>query len=150
VSTAVRAPADFAGALWLPAGDCVTLRPVGPRDGSVLQAHVRALSQESRYNRFLGALHELPPAELDRLTHLDQEYELALLAEARVGGAPLVVAEARYAFSRDRRECEFALSVGDRLHGKGIGTLLVAELESRAGASARGVSSATSCARTSR
>ena len=129
----MRAQADLAGTLCLPAGDCVTLRPVAPQDGSVLQAYVRALSLESRYDRFLGALHELPPAELERVTHLDQEYELALLAETRARGAPLVVAEARYAFSRDRRECEFALSIADRWRGKGIGTLLVAELERRAG-----------------
>jgi GNAT superfamily N-acetyltransferase len=133
VSNAARAQPDFAGVLRLPAGDCVTLRPVGPQDGGVLQAYVRALSSQSRYNRFLGALHELPPAELERVTHLDREYELALLAETRVDGAPLVVAEARCAFSRDRRECEFALSVADGWHGKGIGTLLVAEVERRAG-----------------
>ncbi len=98
----------------------------------MLQAYVRALSSESRYERFFGALHELPPAELERVTHLDQKCELALLAETHVDGVSSVIAEARYAFSRNRRECEFALSVADKWQGKGIGRLLVADLERRA------------------
>jgi RimJ/RimL family protein N-acetyltransferase len=123
---------DFAGALRRPAVGCVTLRPVGPGDGGVLQAYVRALSSQSRYNRFFGALNELPASELERVTHLDRKCELALLAETRVAGAPIVIAEARYALSRERRECEFALSIADAWHGKGIGTLIVADVERRA------------------
>ena len=37
---------------------------------------------KSRYNRFFGALYELPSTELDRVTHFDR-----LLAETRVDGA---------------------------------------------------------------
>jgi len=132
VSAAARAQPEFAGALPAAAGACLTLRPISPQDGGVLQTYIRALSWESRYNRFLGALNELPAAELQRVTHLDRKYELALLAETRLDGAPRVVAEVRYAFSPDRRECEFALSVADAWHGKGIGALLVADVERRA------------------
>ncbi len=108
------------------------LRPIGPRDAGILQAYVRGLSQESRYSRFFGALYELPPAELDRVTHLDRQYELALLAEARVNGAPIVIGEARYALLADGLEVEFALSVADDWHGMGLGTLFMAEIECRA------------------
>ena len=66
----------------------MTLRPIGPRDAGILQGYVRGLSPESRYNRFFGALYELPPAELDRVIHLDRKYEWALLAETHVDGAP--------------------------------------------------------------
>jgi hypothetical protein len=67
----------------------------------------------SRYNRFFGALHELPPAELWRVTHLDRKYDLALVAETHVGEESIVIAEARHALSLDRLECEFAPSVAD-------------------------------------
>jgi len=121
-----------AGALRLPAELCVTLRPITPDDAKVLQAYVRRLSPESRYNRFLGALQELPPAELEHVTHLDRIYDLALLAEMKLGGASVVVGEARHAFAPDRLECEFALSVADDWRRSGIGTLLMAEMERRA------------------
>ena len=48
---------------------------------------MRGLAPESRYNRFFGALQELPPAELERVTHLDRRYDLALVAETEVGAA---------------------------------------------------------------
>jgi GNAT superfamily N-acetyltransferase len=110
----------------------VTLRSIDPDDAGVLQAYVRGLSPESRYNRFFGALNELPPAELDHIIHLDRKYELALLAETNVDGGPIVIGEARYALAPDRFECEFALSVADDWRGKGLGTLLMADIECRA------------------
>jgi GNAT superfamily N-acetyltransferase len=118
-------------ALRLPAGECITLRPIDSSDAGALQMYVRGLSPESRYNRFLGALHELPPAELDRVIHLDRENELALLAETRVDSAPIVIGEARFSFAPDRLEGEFALSVADDWRGKGLGTLLMADIECR-------------------
>jgi GNAT superfamily N-acetyltransferase len=128
----VRAKPRPVRALRLPAGECVTLRPIGPRDAGVLQAYVRGLSPDSRYHRFFGALYELPPAELERVIHLDRKYELALLAETRVDGAAFVIGEARYALAPDRLEGEFALSVADDWRGKGLGTLLMADIECRA------------------
>ena len=77
---------SLARAVNFSVGECVTLRPIGPRDAAVLQAYVRGLSPESRYNRFFGALYELPQTELDRVTHLDRKYQLALLAETCVDG----------------------------------------------------------------
>lgn len=110
----------------------MTLRPIGPRDAGVMQAYVRGLSPDSRYHRFFGALYELPPAELERVIHLDRKYELALLSETRVDGAAFVIGEARYALAPDRLEGEFALSVADDWRGKGLGTLLMADIECRA------------------
>jgi GNAT superfamily N-acetyltransferase len=127
-----RVEADLAPALCLPVGNCFALRPVTPDDAEVLQAYVRMLSPASRYNRFFGALQELPPAELARVTHLDRRNDLALLAEIGVGAAAIVIGEARHAFAPGRRECEFALSVADAWRGRGIGTLLIAEMERRA------------------
>src|SRR4029077_5483269 len=129
VSVMVRAQRDFPRALRLPPGECLTLRPITPDDSDVLQAYVRGLSPESRYNRFFGALQELPPAELERVTHLDRRYDLALVAETDVGAASIVIGEARHAFTPDRLGCEFAISVADDRRGRGIGTLLTAEME---------------------
>lgn len=127
-----RVAADLAPALYLPAGEFLALRAVTADDAEALQAYVRALSPEARYNRFFGALQELPPAELERVTHLDRRHDLALLAEIGAGAASIVIGEARHAFVPERCECEFALSVADAWRGRGIGTLLIAEMERRA------------------
>ncbi|HML07932.1 MAG TPA: GNAT family N-acetyltransferase [Xanthobacteraceae bacterium] len=118
--------------LSLSAGEGVTLRPIGPRDADVLQAYVRGLSPESRYNRFFGALHELPSTELDRVIHLDRMRQLALLAETCVDGTPILIGEARYALAPDGLEAEFALSVADDWRRRGLGALLIAAVECRA------------------
>jgi len=115
--------------LRLPGGERVTVRPVCPQDAGVLQTYVRALSPDARYKRFFGPLRELPPAELDRVIHLDPPNQLGLIAQTRADG---VIGEARYALSADRLDCEFALSVADGWHRKGVGRLLLADLESRA------------------
>ena len=149
MSVATRAQPSLVSALRLTPGVCVTLRPVGPPDAGVLQAYVRVLSPESRYNRFFGALSELSVMELDRVIHLDQKYKLALLAETRVDGATTVIGEARFALATNQLEGEFALSIADDWHGKGLGTLLVADITAERGALARGISLATYCVPTS-
>jgi hypothetical protein len=58
--------------LHLPAGKTITVRPIEPQDADQLQAYVRHLSLESRRNRFLGALSELAPTQLDRVTRIEQ------------------------------------------------------------------------------
>jgi acetyltransferase len=117
--------------LRLPGGERVLVRPVRPRDADVLQAYVHALSPNSRYNRFFGPAPELPPAELDRVLHLDGRNQLALVAQTCGSGASTVIAEARYALGPDRLDCEFALSVADDFRHKGLGTHLLAEIERR-------------------
>jgi acetyltransferase len=131
VSAMMQTQPSLVGALRLPSGECAALRPIGPRDAGILQAHIRGLSPQSRYDRFFGALYELPPVELDRLIHLDQKCQLALLAEIRIDGAPIVVGEARIALASERLEGEFALSIADDWHHKGLGTLLIADIVRR-------------------
>ena len=119
-------------ALRLPGGDRVTLRPVCPRDAGILQAYVRGLSPDARYKRFFGPLRELPPGELERVIHLDLHNQLALVAETLLDGVPTVIGEARYALAPDRLDCEFAVSVADGWRGKGLGALLLGDVECRA------------------
>src|ERR1700693_4223171 len=119
-------------ALRLPGGEPVTVRPVCPQESDALQAYVRALSPEARYKRFFGPLRELPPAELDRVIHPHHRNRLALIAETRLDGASIVIGEARYALTPDRLNCELAVSVGDGWRGKGVGTLLLGDVECRA------------------
>jgi RimJ/RimL family protein N-acetyltransferase len=107
----------------------VRIRSITPRDVPNLQAYVRRLSRESRHNRFLGALNELSPRELERLSHLDHTSRNVLIAEVRVNGHLQMIGEAPYAAVDDAVTYEFAISVADEWQRRGIGTRMVQLVE---------------------
>jgi len=116
----------------LPGGDSVMVRAISPQDADRLQAYMRNLSASTRRNRFLGAISELAQTELERLTHMNRPGELALIAFARMGGEVSMVAEAVQVIAPQSQRCEIALSVTDAWQRKGLGTLLVRNMECRA------------------
>jgi GNAT superfamily N-acetyltransferase len=116
----------------LPGGESVIVRAIRPQDADRLQAYVRNLSGSTRRNRFLGAVSELAQTELDRLTHMNRPGELALIAFARMGGEASMVAEAIQVIAPESQRCEIALSVTDAWQRKGLGALLLRNMECRA------------------
>jgi acetyltransferase len=121
-------PASLVSHWQLVDGTPVTLRPIRPEDAQIEQAFVRGLSDESRYFRFMQALHELTPQMLVRFTQIDYDREMAFIAVVEQDGAELQVAVARYTANPDKRSCEFALVVADEWQGRGIGTHLMQSL----------------------
>jgi len=115
-------------------GEKITVRFVEPRDGEELQTYYRSLSARSRYNRFLGAMSELPQPVLDHFTHVGLDEGFTVIATMQVDGFETIVGEARYAFHADDSSLEFGLSIEDRWQGHGIGSALMKNLECRAAA----------------
>src|ERR1700710_2159912 len=115
-------------------GKPFTVRFVEPRDAEALQVYFRSLSVRSRYNRFLGAMSELPAAQLDRFTHPGEEDRFRVVRAMQVNGIDTIVGEARYAFNTDTASFELGLSVDDGHQGQGIGPALLSNLECRAAA----------------
>jgi len=113
-------------------GEAVTVRFVEPRDADALQNYFRGLSTRSRYNRFLGAISQLPPSLLDRFIHVGEADQFSVIATMQVDGFETIVGEARYAFNFETSSFEFGLSIDDRWQGHGIGKALLKNLECRA------------------
>jgi RimJ/RimL family protein N-acetyltransferase len=120
--------------LRLRTGQSLTLRFVEPRDAEALQGYFRSLSVRSRYNRFLGAMHELSRTELDHFIHAGEDDRFSVIAVMTVDGSETIVGEARYGFEPDIAAFEFGLSIDDRWQGQGIGSALLRNLECRAAA----------------
>ena len=115
-------------------GEAITVRFVEPRDGEELQNYFRSLSTRSRYNRFLGAMSELPKGVLDRFTHVSEAAGFTVVATRMVDGFETIVGEARYIFHPETGTVEFGISIDDRWQGHGIGAALIRNLECRAAA----------------
>lgn len=115
-------------------GEALNLRFVEPRDTEELQHYFRALSTRSRYNRFFGAISELPKGLLSEFLDIGARDRFTVVATMMVDGFETIVAEARYALHAETLTLEFGLSVGDRWQGHGIATVLMKNLECRAAA----------------
>jgi len=113
-------------------GDAVKVRFVEPRDAEELQHYFRSLSTRSRYNRFFGAMSELPHNVLDRFIHVGERDEFSVIATMNIDGFETIVGEARYALHPETETLEFGLSIDDRWQGQGIGSALLRNLECRA------------------
>jgi GNAT superfamily N-acetyltransferase len=120
--------------LRLSNGKSLTMRFVEPQDADALQAYFRALTVRSRYNRFHGAVSELPPSELGHFIHAGEDDRFSVIAVMTIDGYETIVGEARYGFETDTARFEFGLSIDDRWQGQGIGSALLGNLECRAAA----------------
>src|SRR5260221_3468066 len=61
-------------------GKPVTVRFVEPRDAEELQNYFRSLTTRSRYNRFLGAMSELPKNLLEHFIHIGEADRFSVVA----------------------------------------------------------------------
>jgi len=115
-------------------GNTLTVRFVGPVDAEALQTYFRALSARSRYNRFLGAVSELPAGLLDHFTRAGEDDRFSVVAAMTLDGMETIIGEARYALEVATGNFEFGISIDDRWQGRGIGAVLLGNLECRAAA----------------
>lgn len=104
------------------------IRPIRPDDLEREFDFVRGLSEESRYNRLMYAVHEPTEALLRPLVNIDYAQHMALVALMTREGVDRIVGVARYAIDATRREHEFAVVVTDAWQGHGIGTALLQDL----------------------
>jgi RimJ/RimL family protein N-acetyltransferase len=115
-------------------GTTLTVRLVVPDDGEALQRYFRNLSVRSRYSRFLGAMSELPPSQLDHFVHAGEDDRFSVIAVMMIGGFETIVGEARYGFEAASANFEFGISIDDRWQSQGIGGALLHNLQCRAAA----------------
>ena len=115
-------------------GKSVTVRFVEPRDAQLLQNYFRSLTTRSRYNRFLGAVSELPETILEHFIHIGEANRFSVIATMTIDGIETIVGEACYGFDDDIDSFEFGLSIDDRWQGQGIGAALLSNLQCRAAA----------------
>ena len=100
----------------------IWIRPVQPDDAVLLKALFESLSPQSIYFRFFSALKQIPDHMLDRITHIDTDCEIVLVALDRTG--EMLGISCVY-IMEDGIRAEFAVLIGDPWHGKGIGAELL-------------------------
>ena len=121
---------QYSDLLHVRSGEALTVRFVEPRDAEALQNYFRSLTTRARYNRFLGAIRELPPSQLEQFIQIGGADRFSVIATMLVDGHEIIVGETRYVF--EDGSIEFGMSIDDPWQGHGIGKALLRNLECRA------------------
>jgi acetyltransferase len=117
-------PRDVEGDLALPRGERVHVRAIRPEDAPALQRLVERMDPEDVRMRFFMTMRELPQALAARLSQIDYDREMALVAEGDDG----IVGVARFASDPDRRRAEYAIAVRSDWKGHGLGYALLGRI----------------------
>jgi acetyltransferase len=119
-------PRKFDSAEKLRDGGVVRLRPIRPEDEPLLQDFAVHMTPEDMRLRFFGAMRGLSHELAARLSHINYDREMALLAFAE--NAEELLGVARFAAGPDKRTAEFAIAVRSDWKGHGLGHLLMTRL----------------------
>jgi len=121
---AVMYPSRWEADAVLADGGTVHLRPVRPDDADRLRAMHARLSPDTVYMRFFSMVRTLSAREVERLTTVDHDDRVAVVALLR----DELVGVARYDRSPATADAEVAVVVQDDQQGRGLGPLLLEHL----------------------
>ena len=113
-------------------GTVITIRPISAADLALEQEFVNGLSASTGYQRLMSARRP-SLEELRRLTDIDHERELALIAPTPVQGRERQIGVARYVKEESSpSDAEFAIVLSDDWQRCGLGMRLLSSLISAA------------------
>ena len=122
-------PLQLEGEEVLRDGQALHVRPIRPEDATLELAFANRMSERSHFLRFFSVGRGLSPVMLARLTQVDYDRELALIALVEgEDGAEYMVGVARFSPNPDAQSCEFAVTVDDQWNGRGLASLLMRRL----------------------
>ena len=106
-------------------GTRLTIRPIRPEDEPAHSAFATAMTPDDLRLRFFGAVSGFDHTQLARMTQIDYDREMALIATAGEGGDAVTLGVVRTITDPDNESAEFALAVRSDQKGKGLGRILM-------------------------
>jgi acetyltransferase len=102
----------------------VLLRPIKPEDEERFNEFMKSLSIESMRFRFFNLIKEMSHETLTRYCNLDYDREIAVIVELQNSNKPIIGA-VRLIIEPGGKSGEFAVLVGDKWQGLGLGSKLM-------------------------
>jgi acetyltransferase len=119
-------PKELEKSFVLRDGTRLRLRPIRPEDEPLLHDLAANMSAEDLRMRFFTPIRGLSHQLAARLSQIDYDREMALVAFPEGGGPALGVA--RFSADPDNARAEYAIGVRSDWHGRGLGYLLMTRL----------------------
>lgn len=133
-------PAHWEAEVLTSDGSVARIRPVVATDRDMLLAMYDRMSDRSKYLRFFSAMKQLPESQLRRITDVDYDRRVTLVARS---GDDIVAVGSYYAgvmaneddeqADPDYATAEVAFAVQDDQQGRGLGSILLEHLAAAAG-----------------
>ena len=117
-------PRELITSAALPDGTSLRLRPVRPEDEPLLIDLARHMNLEDLRMRFFTSMKSVPHHLAARLSQIDYDREMALIAEADAA----VLGVARFSADPDNQRAEFAIAIRSDWKRRGLGRLLMRHL----------------------
>ena len=123
-------PAELERPITLRDGQTLRVRPIRPEDAPALVEAGRRTSPEDLRLRFFGAMKTLPPWMAARLSQIDYDREMALIAfdPNQAAGPQEILGVVRLICDPDNTQGEFAIIVRSDQKGHGLGYCLMQEM----------------------
>ena len=102
-------------------GKEVTLRSIRPEDERMEEALFYRLSKETIYRRFFSYYAKPNHRVLSRLTNIDYDREIAIVAELSEKGVKKLIGVVRMIIDVMSNQAEYAIVVADEWQGQGLG-----------------------------
>jgi acetyltransferase len=102
----------------------VLLRPIKPEDEERFNEFLKSLSLETMRFRFFEIIKEMSHETLTRYCNLDYDREIAIVAALQKSNKPIIGA-VRLIIEPGGKSGEFAVLVGDKWQGLGLGSRLM-------------------------
>jgi len=101
------------------------VRPVRPEDAPRLTDFFVALSKKSRLGKLVRRFEDFDERFIARLTQIDYERDMVLVAVTNPDGSGEVIGLARYFGDPDLIEAEVSITIADAWQGQGVGAKLL-------------------------
>lgn len=118
-------PQELEKSQTLKDGTQIFFRPVKPTDDASLSEMLYSLSPASIRTRYMSQTMRFPHKDLQKLTNIDYEQNLAILGTVPGVSEDQIVAIAQYFLDPKTQAAEVAFVVQDEWQQKGMGTLLL-------------------------
>jgi acetyltransferase len=123
-------PSALEHAIEIDGGRRLLVRPIRPEDEPQLVEMVARSSPQDLRLRFLGALKEFPHLLAARLSQIDYDREMALVAVERnvQSGEGAILGVSRIIADPDNEKAEFAVMLRSDMKGRGLGFQLMKDI----------------------
>ncbi|HWT35905.1 MAG TPA: GNAT family N-acetyltransferase, partial [Paraburkholderia sp.] len=107
-------------------GQRITVRPIRPEDEAAHREFVESMTPDDLRLRFFGAVGSFDHSQLARMTQIDYDREMALIATTQNDdGSIHTLGVVRAVADPDNETAEFAMAVRSDQKGRGLGRLLM-------------------------